>query len=66
MSCSTGTYDCHWQPSPFYVMKFINRTDEERNLVILCQSPPANYVRWIQLEWCPRCRLVRIPNEVPA
>jgi len=62
VSCSTGTYDCHWEPSPFYVRKFINRTLEEREIRLLVSEPPKAQSRWVQLEWCPRCRLLRLPD----
>lgn len=49
MTCSTNTYDCHWEPSPYFVHWIVGAGADDRKL--------------IRLEWCPRCRLLRIPKE---
>jgi hypothetical protein len=65
MTCSTNTYDCHWEPSPFYAVGLrtepIELEDEKwkERIFLHAQSSP----HLIRLEWCPRCRLVRIPEE---
>lgn len=60
MSCSTNTYDCLWEPSPFFAVVDSQPTKLAPNYFIVDVQPSLRVQR---LEWCPRCRLVRIPEE---
>lgn len=59
MSCSTDTYDCLWEPSPLYAIAAPCEPSEDPLPIFLHAQPAPQLIR---LEWCPRCRLVRIPE----
>ena len=62
MSCNGKDLmrSCDVQPSPFYVM--VERRNDPRVAKIVDTYPTAK-LDWVQLEWCPRCGLMRIPFD---
>ena len=59
MTCSTNTYDCHWEPSPIYVIVAPDPPIEDPQPIFLNHQRSPQLIR---LEWCPRCKLLRVPE----
>jgi hypothetical protein len=57
MTCSTDTYDCHWEPSPLYAIAAPCEPSEDPQPMFMYPT-----LQLIRLEWCPRCKLLRVPE----